>query len=200
MGIRPQRQAGFEGFESPQPEHALFFAILPTTSAARAAFALARDLKSTHSLRGEPMHLSRLHVTLQKLGEFAAAPPADLVARASEAAARIQVAAFELAFDEVLNLGNPADPVLALSGGTGKEVIEPLWDALRLSLARAGIKSPATPALPHMTLIYGSSALERQPVPSLCWPVNELVLVHSLLGQGKHRHLGRWRLNEQRSS
>lgn len=158
------------------------------------AHALAWGLKQRDGLKGEPMDTSRLHVTLQKLGEFVGAAPPSLVASAIEAAARIEVQAFDVMFDEVLNLGNPADPVVALSGGNAQQAIAPLWEALRLSLARTGLKSAATLALPHMTLIYGSSPLQRQPVPPLQWPVRELVLVESLIGRGQHRHLGRWPL------
>lgn len=140
------------------------------------------------------MDASRLHVTLQKLGEFVGAVPPSLVASAIEAAARIRVQAFDLMFDEVLNLGNPADPVVALAGGNAQQAVAPLWEALRLSLARVGLKSPAALAMPHMTLIYGSSPLPRQAVAPLQWPVRELVLVESLIGRGQHRYLGRWPL------
>lgn len=145
------------------------------------------------------MDPTRLHVTLQKLGEFVGPVPPSLVARAIEAAARIEVLAFDVMFDEVLNLGNPADPVVALSGGNAQQAMAPLWESLRLSLARASLKSPATLTMPHMTLIYGSSALLRQPVAPLQWPVHELVLVESLIGQGQHRHLGRWPLAAESS-
>jgi 2'-5' RNA ligase len=193
MGIRPL-QAGFDGFESPEPDHALFYAVLPPKPLGMDAYALARHLKQFHRLTGEPMDPSRLHITLQKLGEFVGPPPVSLVAGATEAAARIEVQAFDLVFDEVLNLGNPADPVVALSGGNAPQTVAPLWEALRLSLARVGLKTPANLSMPHMTLIYGSSTLQRQPVSPLQWRVQELVLVESLIGRSQHRHLGRWPL------
>ncbi len=197
MGISRPQQSGLDGFESPEPQHALFFALLPVPSAAIAAFSLADGLKRSHGLKGEPMDASRLHVTLHKLGEFVGAVPDELVIRARQAAARIQVQPFELMFNELLNLGNPADPVVALAGGNSAQVVAPLWQALRLALAGVGIKSPAMLATPHMTLIYGSSGLERQVVSAIQWDVAELVLVHSLIGHGTHRHLGRWPLMGQ---
>lgn len=186
-------QGGFD-FGSKELANVVFLAIKPDTVAGGRVKLLAHQLKRQFSLRGEPMDASRLHVTLQKLGEFAGDIPPGLVTSACEAAARIAVPAFDLAFDEVMNLENPMDPVVVLCGSNSDQAIAPLWSALVSSLARVGIKSPAKLSISHMTLIYGSSAIQKHQVDPVGWRVDELVLVHSLIGRGQHIHLGNWSL------
>lgn len=141
--------------------------------------------------------MARQHVTLQKLGEFSGVIPGGLVKGAMAAAARLEVAAFTLMFDEVMNFGNPADPAIALAGGNGAEAIQPLWEAIRHSLAREFLQSHPRLGAPHMTLIYGSSKIERQPVEPIQWQVAELVLIKSLIGKSQHEYVGRWPLIAQ---
>jgi 2'-5' RNA ligase len=191
------QQYGLEGFAAPVAEEALFFAALPSLEASRLAYALGTTLKDRYSLKGHPMPQDRQHVTFQKIGEFPGAIPGSVIDKARTAAARIQVRAFTLSFDEVMNFGNPSDPAVALFGGNSAEVVQSLWEAMRQSLARENLPSPLKLATPHMTLLYGSSKIERQSVAAIEWQVTELVLIKSLLGQSRHEHLGRWPLIAQ---
>ncbi len=195
MGIRTS-QAELDGFESQKPDQALFFALLPSAQASRTAYALATGIQEKYSLSGHLMPMARQHVTLQKLGEFAGVIRPGLIASALAAGARIDEPAFELVFDEVMNFGSPADPAVVLAGGNSAEAIQPLWESLRQSLAREGLSSPPRLAAPHLTLIYGSSKIEREPVKQVDWQVGELVLIKSLIGHGHHEHLGRWPLRQ----
>ena len=141
--------------------------------------------------------MARQHVTLHKFGEFSGVIPAGLIRQAIAAGARLETAAFAVIFDEIMNFGNSVDPAVVLAGGNGAEAIQPLWEALRHSLASEFLQSQPKLGTPHMTLIYGSSKVERQPVKPIQWQVNELVLIKSLIGKSQHEYVGRWPLTAQ---
>jgi hypothetical protein len=48
---------------------------------------------------------------------------------------------------------------------------------------------------PHVTLLYDDQLVPATAVQAIGWTATELVLVHSLLGETRHIHLGRWPLS-----
>ena len=48
---------------------------------------------------------------------------------------------------------------------------------------------------PHITLFYRDGAPFTRTLPGFRWRVEELVLIHSLVGRTEHRLLGRWALD-----
>jgi hypothetical protein len=67
-----------------------------------------------------------------------------------------------------------------------------LQQALGGVLAKAGLAARRSP--PHLTLLYDVRRVEEQPVAPIGWTVREFVLVHSRLGRGLYKSLGRWPL------
>jgi len=43
---------------------------------------------------------------------------------------------------------------------------------------------------PHVSQVYGDRQIERQAIAPIRWTVNELVLIHSVVGARKHIVLG----------
>jgi 2'-5' RNA ligase len=187
-------QLSFPGLD-PTARDRLFFAIVPDPSAGRVAERLARRLRSEFDLKGAPLDLNRLHVSLHGLGDFVDLP-GDIVAKACEAAFELAETSFEIVFDRagsfarrqrkfplVLRAGGPMNPLIAFHRALGETMV-------RKGLGRR----VSLHFTPHMTLLYDNRFVETRGIEPVQWRVREFVLVHSLLGKGKHIHLGRWQL------
>ena len=104
---------------------------------------------------------------------------------------------FELAFDRVESFSTaPRNRPLVLRGGDGLIGLTAFQQALATPLKTTAVwrwmKSGYTP---HLTLLYDDHSVPLQTIETVAWTARELVLVHSLVGQGRHTHLGRWPLN-----
>jgi 2'-5' RNA ligase len=67
--------------------------------------------------------------------------------------------------------------------------------ALGEAVIRAGLDRRVTwHFTPHMTLLYDQRLVAEHAIEAFGWTVTDFVLVHSLVGQGKHVHLARWPL------
>ena len=53
---------------------------------------------------------------------------------------------------------------------------------------------------PHVTLLYDDGHVPPQTSLPIGWTVDELVLIHSLVGQSRHIVLGRWPLQGRQLS
>lgn len=185
------------GFAARPASDRLFFAVHPDAYAARHIIELARSLRARHGLRGNPLPAERVHVTLHHLGDHAGLPE-SLIAAASEAAVRIAVPPFEAGFDCVASFPGHARkrPCVLRSG---KDDSNPGLFALQAELGErlraAGLgRYIERRFTPHVTLLYDESRLAPEAVPPIVWRVREFALVHSLIGKGEHRVLGRWSL------
>ncbi len=47
---------------------------------------------------------------------------------------------------------------------------------------------------PHITLLYDRQGIEEESVSPVSWLVDEIVLIHSEVGDTKYHELGRWKL------
>ena len=192
-------QASLPGFDPPPAlVDSLFFAILPDASAASRIAQLAERLRSAHGLKGKTLRTDRFHVTLHHLGNYAGLP-SDLIAMAGEAGASVANAMppFELAFDRVESFSStPRNRPLVLRGGDGLIDLMAFQQALGAPLKKTAVRGWLKPGYtPHLTLLYDDQSVPLQPIETVAWTARELVLVHSLVGQGRHAHLGRWPLN-----
>ncbi len=66
--------------------------------------------------------------------------------------------------------------------------------ALGGAMTRAGLGRVTPHCTPHMTLLYDRRLVDEHQIEALGWTVTDFVLVHSLVGRGKHIHLARWPL------
>jgi RNA 2',3'-cyclic 3'-phosphodiesterase len=109
--VRPSSaQLSLPGFDVvPTRTDGLFFAIFPEVDAATRIEGLARQVRDQYALNGKPLPIGRLHVTLCPLGTYAGGLPHLLVAKAIQAAEKVVMPSFEVAFDYVRYFGKHAD-------------------------------------------------------------------------------------------
>lgn len=194
-----QDQATLEGFDAPaRPTDRLFFALLPESSALAQAAALAQQLRDEHGLTARPISAERLHVTLHHVGDFLGVP-AHTMAALQVAVATLSAPSFAVTFDRVASFsGKPGKLPLVLLGGEGVAEVTAFQAQLDKALALAGVsRSSRAHYTPHLTLLYGDRRVDERPIEPISWPVQEFVLVHSLIGQGQYTVLGRWPLGKE---
>lgn len=179
----------------------LFFALFPTREAATQISNISQHLRDEHSLNGKSLSNDRLHVTLHHVGDYAGGLPNGVVEAAQEAASKIELPAFDVTFDRAMSfLGRPKNKPFVLRGNEqtdgGLSALMVFQKAFYLAMCRAGLQGPRANAkfAPHVTLMYDDRTVKEQAVEPISWRASEFVLVHSLIGQTKHIHLGRWPL------
>jgi 2'-5' RNA ligase len=134
-------------------------------------------------------------VTLYYLGVHAGVPQ-GIVAKASETAAALRMAPFEVSFDRATSFaGKAGSRPLVLSSRKPLAALNAFQQALRTAIKKAGLDNWAQPAFtPHVTLLYDRRGVPEQAVEPLSWTVSEFVLVRSLHGMSRHEPLARWPL------
>jgi 2'-5' RNA ligase len=171
--------------------HGLFFGLLPSPAELLRVEAVAAPSRKQYGMRRGPVIAKRLHITCCDLGNFIDEPAHGLVEAAMQVAAGLVLPSFEIVFSHVMRFrGNEALVLLEHKGVTPLTVFR---DALGEALVQAELPVDFG-ATPHMTLAYGSDEVSEALVDPIRWVVQDFVLVHSLIGQGEHRHLGRWPL------
>jgi RNA 2',3'-cyclic 3'-phosphodiesterase len=186
-----QQLLPFDGRRAGVQRHSIFFAILPDRVAAASIAQLQRDLRDTFALTSPAIPRERLHVSVFGFGAFLARPDV-LIERAACAAASVRLAPFDIVFDQVCSFGRASNAPLVLCGEGAAGVV-----ALAQEIAAAVTQERrATPAVfvPHLTLLYDARRAPKTPISPIRWTVNDLVLIDSLHGRGRHELLGRWRL------
>jgi 2'-5' RNA ligase len=181
----------FPGIEATRPlTDSLFFAIVPDALARASIETVTQDLRDKYALTGKSL-AERLHVSLHGLGEYPSFPD-GIAARAIEAAASVAMAPFEVMFDRAMSFSGKAGQLPLVLVGDGTDGVVALQQALGGALAKAGLA--ARRSTPHLTLLYDVRRVDEQPVVPIGWTVRQFVLVHSLLGRGVYKSLGRWPL------
>lgn len=185
-GIEPARE----------PTDRLFFALLPDAATAARVAELARSVREELGLKGKPLATSRFHVTLHFMGDHVGLPEA-LVASLQNAAGRVSVPPFRVAFDRVGSFaGKPRRRPLVLRGDEGLVDLSAFRRALGDAMGDVGLGRLVDARFtPHMTLLYDDRLVPEMAVPPVEWVAREFVLIDSLLSQARHVPMGRWSLN-----
>lgn len=190
-------QLSLMGFdEPPRPTDRLFFALFPTQDAAGRIADLALRLRGEHGLSGTPLQAQRFHITLHHLGDYAGLPP-DVVALARQAGQALALPPFEITFDRVASFsGHPSKRPFVLRGTDDDlAALTAFQQTLGTAMRKVGLgRRVDVRFTPHVTLLYDSRLVAEQPVAPIHWIADELVLVHSLLGQTRYVPLARWTL------
>ncbi len=174
----------------------IFFAVVPDAETAARIHALAEELKAGNGLDGNLILPEHLHITLFHLGDWRELP-AEIVAIASRAAAEVAAAPFDVTCRRVESFRNRTGiypfVLLAEQGATPLQAFQ---QALGAALKRNGLGGATQGDFkPHVTLLRDDTRMKPIAVAPVTWTVRDFVLIHSLLGQTKHVHLGRWALN-----
>ncbi|CAN7348046.1 RNA 2',3'-cyclic phosphodiesterase [Acidovorax sp. LjRoot74] len=180
--------------------HDLYFFVCPPRHVAERAFGLLNGLELTPCpWRAAPMPAARLHITLEKLGQFRGAIPPDTVDKALAAANYVAFEPFDVAFDRVEYSGGVDGCGMAwLTGRSwGLRGIRGLEHTLAHAMLRAGFPESQirTHFHPHVTLNYRHEPFDWCAVAPLAWRVNQFMLVDSWYGLGRHDLLGCWSLS-----
>jgi 2'-5' RNA ligase len=170
---------------APPPASRLFFALYPDAATAAAIARLGEDVRARHGLRGSGVRAERLHATVAYLGTFDVLPVA-LVAAASVAADRIESDAIPVEFDTVASFENRRGVYPLVLRGCDNGPLRTLHRALTGSLLATRSITSAEPFEPHVTLMRSRTLLAAEAVAPVRWIARELVLVHSLVGQGRY--------------
>ena len=184
--------------EEPQSRtDGLFFAVIPSPQSAAQIERRVQDFRGEFGLKGEPLATDHFHVTLYYLGAHRGVP-LGIVAKASETAASIRIATFEISFDRARSFsGKGGTRPFILSSSKGLPQLLALQQSLRGALRKAGLDNWAQPAFtPHITLLYDSLRVPEQAIEPVGWTVREFVLMRSLLGMSRYEMLGRWPLQD----
>jgi len=185
------RKPGLTG----RPAHVLFFAAIPPAEIKARMASAWHDLGTGEAFR---------HATLP-LSLYAVAGMEDLdpvvVHRARQTASALRTAPFTLCFDRLTTFKGRTDNaplVLATAAASDKlnEIAADLHAACR-ARGLAGARSGRV--VPHVTLAYGRGFAEsRMLAAPIFWTIDDVTLIDSLQGQGRHVPLGRWLLPEDR--
>lgn len=192
MNGRPTQQASLFGSE-PTATDRLFFALVPDSATAARLTALAHEQAGRHGLHGTPLPAERFHLTLFHLGDWVGLPP-DVVDAACRAAARLRTMPFEVRLDETASFVNRREKKpFVLKARDGNQALRGFHAEFARQLGKQGLARAASESFePHVTLLYDRRLVPPEPVPPVAWQAGEWVLVHSLLGQGRHLRLGNW--------
>jgi RNA 2',3'-cyclic 3'-phosphodiesterase len=171
-----------------QTLHRLFFAIKPAMHAVPAIEAVRRNYCPERPVKSE-----HLHVTMEIFDDYIGLPE-DLVER-------------------LIGIGNDMDmPGFLLSlgrlvGTTQSVALRPNGRSTGLALLQRAIRERVTEAgltaregwsfNPHMTLGYRREESFARAIDPIMWQVEELVLIHSRVGETRHDIIGRWQLEPE---
>ncbi|MFM9923697.1 2'-5' RNA ligase family protein [Variovorax sp. H27-G14] len=161
-----------------------------------AVHAMQRQM-AANGLSGRHVPPEYLHATLHWLGDYEGIPH-ELQCRAKEAGGSVEVAPFGVGFDRIGSLGGAGMGGLVLTGAAELKKLRQLQRSLASAMKASGIGHHIRERFnPHVSLLYCDEHVPREPIAPIRWPVDELVLIDSLVGRSKHVVVGRWPLQSR---
>lgn len=177
------------------PAYPVYLAVLPDEAAREKTAALIRQIVREHGFTFGLQGLDRLHVTMLHLGTWHGIP-GDLRARIQGMASRIDRPPFRLQLDRMGNLGRAkGQKYLVLRSADRPQALFDLHRDLVFAAAMARLSPKASGFEPHITLVYNHQrAVPTRAVDPISWRVDELAVIQSITGEGRHINLGSIRL------
>ncbi len=169
----------------------VFFGLQPDLYTAASINGFAKSLARAKGLRGQPIDMDRLHVSLAILWEGWGPPPDSLIREASAAAGTVARAPFRVMFDEVQNWSQrrAGQGPVVLVGGDKTFGIDLLHDDLTSALAVGGLGQIGPRINPHMTLLWDRVGAALDQAGPFTWTADEFVLIESFHGRSRHNVL-----------
>jgi 2'-5' RNA ligase len=172
----------------------LFLALFPPAPVAEQIASLSKDQRDSYGISKAPLRTERFHITLHHLGDHAGFPP-GLVETVKRAVATVKVAPFEVRVNKAVSFKRAANRPFVLLADPALRGVWALHKALGFELVKAGLgRHVEKDFTPHVTMLYDDAVVPEHEVPPISWRVTDFVLVHSLIGETTHIHLGRWPL------
>lgn len=175
----------FPASAEPQPQP-IYIMAKPPAVARKMIENLRRDLGISASYGAE-----RFHATLVPLGEGRDLLQSRLE-RIRYAGGSLSNEPFDVVFDRVQ--GN------ALAGGRALGELRTFQKNLVDRLMAFGVFVSDYDFHPHLSLTYGAYHERNIAIPAIRWTVEEILLVRSIHGEGRHELLHRWHLTRKQDS
>jgi len=176
--------------------HRLFFALLPDAALSVEIERTVAAIKAGGLVRGHWVNASKLHLTLQFLGDFFDAD--DAIARSRRAGANVRRAPFEFTLDRAATFPRRFNPPCVLRCAAESESdLRSFHAELGMALRVAGLREhlDRQPYLPHLTIAYAKSALPADiAIEPIIWKADGFALMDSHVGRSTHEQIERWPL------
>ncbi|MGY5777994.1 2'-5' RNA ligase family protein [Rhizobium sp. LEGMi135b] len=179
------------------PINEFYFALLPDAAIATRSHELAGNFRRQYRFSTKPRRADLFHVTLCAIGSFRCLPE-DVAFAAMEAASRVRKPPFPVVFDRTVSFGNGGNRPLVLWNKDGNAELKALHHELADAMRLTGIAPTKERSVePHMTLLYQGHLVPDTPLEEpVSWTARDFVLIHSLQGEAKHKHLCYWLLHD----
>lgn len=146
-----------------------------------------------YRLAGTRLPAERLHITLAMIGGTYETPQPRLVERIGEALHDVPLPAQRPVLDQLVRANDRA----LLTASEPLTFVESFRQDLVQRLAEAGVAADVPASPPHMTLAHGHQwRTGTEAVDPISWRADELVLIESHVGAGRHITHGSWSLGE----
>lgn len=189
------QQLSFSGLAPPDPLEKLFLAIVPPPAERVAIFDQAGRLRTELGLRGKLKPRACLHMSLVNCSRWRG-EATSLAEAIDPVMAGVRAAPFGVTFDYAMSFaGGPNQRPLVLQGEANNFALQKLQLDLVAALKSARlITSGGGGFRPHVTLLYDNQLVAEREIAPVQWTVRDVVLVRSVVGQGRHVIEGRWPL------
>jgi RNA 2',3'-cyclic 3'-phosphodiesterase len=185
-----------------EKKRSLFFAFLVPAELG----SVAQNLATTHIraqglLRARPLGVGRHHVTLCTVWDSTEPPPSALMEVSQRVGQSVSAGAtnFEIAFDQITGVERSFATAnllfLHARSGPVDSALRSFHRHLLTSLRQQRVKVDGRFS-PHVSLAYYAHGITvaTQTVREFRWPVSELVLIDSRVGDTRYDFVGRWPL------
>lgn len=174
------------------PTNRILLCLKPPSETAGLVTDLAMGLWRSAGSPRSPIRQRQLHVSVCGLGDHYDFPK-RLCGKVIDLLDRASLPPFQIGFDRFVRFGGKA---AVLRDATQNP--EATWLGRNIC---ALVQQTLSPPFryrhafdPHMTIFYGGRSFAETTVDRIEWTANEMVLVHSLLGQARHEIIARWPL------
>jgi 2'-5' RNA ligase len=171
----------------------LFVAFLPDWEKAAEMITCGRELRERYGMSFKLRPQDHLHVTLHHIGSYHYhGLPLMVVEDAKRKCEMVAAKArpFEFKVDRVKSFRDDGGPLVLAS-----RQVDPDAHELHQSVQETFEKRAAPDGgILHVTLGYTKKAIVEEVIAPIQWTVNEVVLIHSLVGKSQYKFLGRWPL------
>jgi len=145
---------------------------------------------------GRLVRPERLHFTLLPIGIYSHVPQ-PVVGAVGTCCDAVRMRPFTVSLNMVKNFHRKnGPPLIVLCGDDGVLGLRTLRERLDIALIDELRPRRSLPFEPHMTLSYKATEIPDTPIKPINFRIREFALVASLLGQGRHVVLRRWRLGD----
>jgi 2'-5' RNA ligase len=198
------------GFEPPRPPpspprqdrippdrtNKLLILVKPDEEAAVRIARIADELAAYLGFTGRLVRPELLHFTIHPIGLYAEVPR-TIVDAVDACANTVRMRPFVVSLNVVKNFRRRSGiPLMVLCGDDGVFGLRTLRDTFTAALTKTMGSSRRPSFEPHITLSYRAIRIPDTPIEPINFTIREFTLVNSLVGQGRHVTLSRWRLGD----